>query len=228
MHPLRGPPQVVVRAARGVEAAVVMARRIQAGEAGVDVRRRGARRFGPSGLVGRVERQRRRSPERRAHQHDGAEHVRPGHRAPRRHQRSEVVAGEMDLAVPERRHERQHVANLVQHPERAQVVVVADVGPVGAAVPAQVRRHDVVALGREGRQQPPPAIGELREAVQQEHAGAGLGPRARLQHVHAQAVDVGDEAGADAGRQNAVPRTAPCRRLTAPWSGCKGRRRPSS
>ena len=55
----------------------------------------------------------------------------------------------------------------------------------------------------ERRHEPPPAVGQLREAVQQQDAR----PRARLrpgfQHVHAQAVDVGDEPGADAAREHA-------------------------
>ena len=108
----------------------------------------------------------------------------------------------MDLAVAERRHQRQHVPHLVQHPERAQVVVVADIRAVGAAVAAQIRRQDVVAGFGEGRHQPPPTVGELREAVQQQDAGARSAPRAGLEHVHPQAVHAIDEARADAGRQN--------------------------
>ena len=110
----------------------------------------------------------------------------------------------MDLAVAERRHQREHVPHLVQHPERAQVFLVADAGAVGAAVAAQVGGHDVVALCREGRHQAPPAVGELGEAVQQQHAPTRAGLRPGLQHVHADGVDAGDEAGADAGRQHAV------------------------
>ena len=87
-------------------------------------------------------------PKGRAHEHDGAKDVRPGDRTPGSYQRSEVVAGQMDLTVAERRHQPEHVPHLVQHPERAQLVVVAHVGAVGAAVPAQVGRDDVVPSGR--------------------------------------------------------------------------------
>ena len=52
--------------------------------------------------------------------------------------------------------------------------------------------------------------------MQQEHARPAFVLEARLQHVHAQAVDVFDEAGADAGGKRDVGEGGGCHGPRAP------------
>src|SRR5215510_8524634 len=76
MEPLRGMQHVVVRGARALIVLVVLPRWTELGELRVQfvVGRRGARR---RSATGRVEGQRRRTFERRAHDRDSAKDVRP-------------------------------------------------------------------------------------------------------------------------------------------------------
>jgi hypothetical protein len=57
----------------------------------------------------------------------------------------------------------------------------------------------VVAGRRQLRHHLAPAEGKFGKAVQQQHAGPAFCLKAGFQHMHAQAVDVVDEARADAG-----------------------------
>ena len=99
----------------------------------------------------------------------------PGHR------RAPVVPGDERPLLPERVHQRDHVAGQVQ--DR---VLVGGLRAAGAAVAALVGRDGVKAcLGQRGELMPPrvPALGE---PVQQ-HDQRAL---ARLGHVHAQPARV--------------------------------------
>ena len=102
-----------------------------------------------------------------------------------------------DGAIAERRDQAERVAHQVEHAERAEVAVVVAVPAGGAAVAALVRRDHVIAGRRQRQHHLAPAVGELREAVQQQQAGPAR-LEAGLQHVHREAVDVVDEARADA------------------------------
>src|SRR5688500_16098281 len=97
--------------------------------------------------------------------------------------------GRLDAEVTQ---EGKCIGDDVEDAKGAKVAVVAAVPPGGAAVAALVGREHVEARRREGRHHLPPAVGELGEAVQQQDAR--LAGRAGFQHVHAQAVDVVDEA----------------------------------
>ena len=110
----------------------------------------------------------------------------------------------IDAAIAERRHQPERVAHQIEQPERAEVAVVIGVPAGGAAIAALVRRDHVIAGLRQRRHHLAPAEGELGKAVQQQHAGPAAGLEAGFQHVHAQAVDVVDEAGADGGGERDV------------------------
>ena len=202
MDPLRRAPHVRVRLARAVVALVVLAGARQARHLLVDVR--AGRGLRPRAAAGSVEGELRRAAERGAHQRHGPEDVRPRHRRPRGDGRSEVVADHrVHRAVAERRDQRQRVAHRVQAAERTETAVVVRAPAGGAAVAALVGGDDVVARVGQRRQDVPPAIGQLREAVQEEQRRPPPALEAGFEHVHRQAVDVVDEPRADAVRQPA-------------------------
>src|SRR4051812_40165033 len=96
---------------------------------------------------------------------------------------------------------RRRVLHEVEHAVLREVAVVAAIPAGSLAVAALVRREDMEARVGKRLHDLAPAIGELGEAVQQEH-GRTTGI-ARLAHMHAQAVYPFDEARADQGRRYA-------------------------
>ena len=177
----------------------MLARPIELCQRGVDVV---ARRSILRRRVGGVERQCRRTGERRAHQRHRAEHVGPHQRAPRRDRSAEIVADHRrDRAMAECRDQPQRIPDCVQNAERAQIAIVIGVPARGAAIAALIGCDDVKAGSRERRHDLAPGIGDFRKTVQHQHAG--LPPRfeAGLEHVHPQAVDVGHKTRAYARRQ---------------------------
>ena len=164
-----------------------------------------------------VERQRRRSAERRAHHDDRAKHVGPDQRAPGGDRRAEIMPDDgVDAAIAERRHQPERVAHQIGEPERGEIAVVVRIPSGGAAIAALVRRDHVIAGLRQNRHHLAPAKGEFGKAVQQQHAGPACGLEAGFQHVHAQAVDVVDVAGADGGGERDVGEGGHCLRLSSP------------
>ena len=100
-----------------------------------------------------VERQRRRSGERRAHQRDRPEHVGPHQRAPGRDRTAEIMSDHrIDMAIAERRHQPERVAHQIEQPERAEVAVVT-------WHPSRWCGHSRAgpARSRDSRRQPAPA-----------------------------------------------------------------------
>src|SRR3954469_1551106 len=91
------------------------------------------------------------------------------------------------------------VLDQVQNAERVEVAVVAPVPAAGLAVAALVGSDGVEAGGGERRHYLAPAEADLRKAVQQKHRR--LAALARLEHMHAEAVDAVEAAAADAGGQ---------------------------
>jgi hypothetical protein len=118
---------------------------------------------GAAGRVGDAER------DERAHPVGPEQAEAPGH------ERAPVVRRHEHLALAERVEERHQVPHHVQRGVLRGRIVVVVAAPrrrrVGAAVPAQVRRHGAVP----GRGQRPhlvaPGVPQLREAVQQQHRG---------------------------------------------------------
>ncbi len=100
----------------------------------------------------------------------------------------------------ERREQRQHVLHQVERPERPEIAVVGLVPAGGAPVATLIRREHVVPGPGERRHHLAPAIGKLREAVQQQKRRPS--PLACLQQVHAQTVHVLHEARVHPLRQN--------------------------
>ena len=102
--------------------------------------------------------------------------------------------------VAEREYEADRVADEVEDPKRGDVAVVVAVPTGREPVAALIGREHVVAGLRERHHHLAPAVGKLREAVEQQQAGPAGRLVAGLEHVHAQAVHAVDKARADAGR----------------------------
>ena len=193
MHALRRVVHVVVGLACRVVPLVMFSRARQRGEIAMN-----GIIDGLGGFVHRVEGQRWRATERRAHHDDGAKHVGPDQRAPGRDRRAEIMPDDsVDAAVAERRHQPERIAHQIGEPERGEVAVVVRIPSSGAAIATLVRCDHVIAGFRENWHHLAPAKGEFGKAVQQQHAGAATCLEAGFQHVHAQAVDVIDVARAD-------------------------------
>ena len=94
-------------------------------------------------------------------------------------------------AVAERRGQRQQVADAIERRERRQVVVELHLGAAAAAVAALVGRHHVEAGLGQRQHHLAPAVGQLREAVDQQQPGPVAALVAGLEHVHRDAVDAG-------------------------------------
>ena len=200
MHALRRLPHVVVRFARRVVAHVVLARRRQARQVVVDGVGGGS---GARQLIGAAKRQRRRTAERRAHHDHRSEDVGTHDGAPAGNARTHVVAHHRgQRSVTERQHQRHHVGHAIERPKRHQVIVKGHVRAAGAAIAAQVGREDVIARRGELRHHLAPAVGQLREPVDQQHRRPVAALETGFEHVHADAVDIVDQARANAGWQH--------------------------
>ena len=199
VHALLAMPHLRIGRPGRVPPLVVLARSWQGGQRLVDGRaRRDLRRV----ALG-IERQSRRPVEGRAHQGDGPEHVGAYQGAPRRDRGAEIVSDDRgDRGVAQCRDQTDRVAHRVQQPKRPEVVVVARAPTGGAPVAALIGGDDVEPRLGERRHDLSPGIGQLRKAVQQEDTRSSRRRRPGLEDVHAQAVDVGDEARADARGQN--------------------------
>ena len=103
--------------------------------------------------------------------------------------------------MAERRHQRERIPHQVQKAKGSKIAVVVRIPSGRATVAAPVRRHDMETGGGERHHYLPPGIGELREAVEQQHARPSRRIEARLQQVNPQAGDVIDEARPYAGRK---------------------------
>jgi hypothetical protein len=164
----------------------------------VDPAARGVSGRRPDRQIGGIERQRRRAAERRAHQHDRLEHVRPDQCAAGRDRRAEVVPYDRcHRSVAERRYQRQGIPHDIEETERADVAVVVTIPARGLAVAPLVGRDHMVSRGRQRQHNFAPAVGELREAMEEQDTGAVLSLEAGFEHAHRETVDVFHEPGAD-------------------------------
>ena len=194
---LRSMQHVVVGAACALIVLVVLPRRVELRELRVEfvVGRRRARR---GGAVGRVERQRRRALERRTHDRQRTEDVGPDQRRPGGDWRTRVVSHHhRHGAVPEGVDEPDGVSHHVEHAEGIGIGVIGAVPARGAPVAALIRGDDVIPRGCQRHHHFAPAVGELGEAVQEQHGWPARSLVARFQHVHRQAVDVADACGSE-------------------------------
>ena len=209
---------VGVRRARRVVPLIVLARPRQRGELVVNVlARRDGRRL-------RVRTAAAAAGKRRAHHHHRAEHVRPHQRAPGRDRRAEIVADHgRDRAIAEREDQPKRVPHHVEHAERAP-------GRRRSSRPIRWCGHSRAGPARpRGSRRPRAAASPCasdRPARESRAAAAGTAGRRLepgLQHVHAQAVDVLDEARADARRQKGAVERRQFRHHYTLWTARRGR-----
>ena len=114
--------------------------------------------------------------------------------------RARVVAHDhRDRAIAQRMDQCDLVAHLVEGKKLYEVGIKGIVPARGAAIAAKVRRDRIVACGGQGRHHLAPAITKVRKTVQQKHERPAR--RARLNHVHRQAIDVGNQAHPNTGRK---------------------------
>ena len=91
------------------------------------------------------------------------------------HRRAEVVADDAcDGAMTKRRDQSQRVADQVEHAEGIEIAIEISIPSRGASIAALVRRDDVKSGARQRQHHLAPAVGELRESVEQQNAGAAL------------------------------------------------------
>ena len=104
-------------------------------------------------------------------------------------------------SIAKRRHETECIADDVEPAVRREVAVVVRIPAHGPSVSTLVGSDHVVASLGQRNHDPPPAVRELREAVEQQHARALATIEASLEHVHRQTIDVADQPRANARRQ---------------------------
>ena len=107
-------------------------------------------------------------------------------------------------AVAQRVDQPDGVSRHVENAERIRIGIVGIVPADGAAVAALIGSDHVIAGGRQRRHHLAPAIGELREAMQEQDCRPARRFVTCLQNMHGHAVHVGDLARADAGGDGAV------------------------
>src|SRR5208282_4735411 len=107
-----------------------------------------------------------------------------------------------DVAIAERRDETEGIPDRVQNSEGSEIAIIVPAPAGGAPIPSLVGGDDVEPLRRERQHDLPPGVGKLRKAVEEQDQGPPHGLEAGLQHVYAQPVDIGHEAGTDAWAKN--------------------------
>ena len=105
-------------------------------------------------------------------------------------------------AVAKRVDEPDGVSRHVENAKRIGIGVVGIVPAGGAAVAALIGGDHVIAGGRQRRHHLAPAIGELREAMQEQDRRPARRFVTCLQNMHGHAVHVCDLARADAGGES--------------------------
>jgi hypothetical protein len=199
MDPLRAVPHLGIGGARRIIPLVVLARPGQHRQRLVDTRigwRLWRMLVGIEGQLGRPG-------EGRAHQRDRAEHIGPHHGAPRRNRGAEIMPHHRgDRAITQGSDQPQRVSDGVEQAKGGEVSIVVGIPPSGAAIAALVGRDNMEPRRGERQHHLAPRIGDLREAVQQQNERPVRSREAGLKHMHPQAIDLCDEAGADAGRKS--------------------------
>ena len=99
-------------------------------------------------------------------------------------------------------YQTQGIPGQIDHAERGQITSIFAVPSRSAAIAALIWCDHVIAGRRQRQKDLPPAIGQFRKAVQQQHAGPTRVCKAGFQHMHGEAVHAGDKTGTDAVRQN--------------------------
>ncbi len=180
---LRGSAHIVVGLACSVISLIMLPRARQLCEVFEYFVERRSRRSSRRRLLRGIKRQRRRSPERGAHQHDRAKHVRPQQGAIGGNGRTEIVSDHgRGRAMAERRDKPQCIPARGWRAKRSDVAL-------RMRCPSGGTPRSPFDPGRRCDSPPPPAAArppsdsQLREAVEKHDQGRPS-PRSRLQHVH--------------------------------------------
>ena len=99
-----------------------------------------------------------------------------------------------DLAIAEREHKPHCIANHIEDAKGIGIGIIGVVPAGGAAIAALIRGDHIISRRRKRQHYLAPAVGEFREAMQQQHGGPTGALVAGFQNVHRQAIDVGDAA----------------------------------
>ena len=110
----------------------------------------------------------------------------------------------IDGCVAEGRYEAECIAHQIGKPKRREIAIVVRVPASGATIATLIRRDHVIAGPRKLRHHLAPAIGKFRKAMQQQQTRAPTRLEASLEHMHAKAVDVFNEARVDRGGKGDV------------------------
>jgi hypothetical protein len=97
-----------------------------------------------------------------------------------------------DLAITERSHQPEHIADTVQQRIRQDIVIECNRGACAAPISPQIGRDDMKAGLRQWQQLISPRIGKFRKPVQQHHARLSALFETRLQNVHPHTIVVVD------------------------------------
>ncbi len=155
--------------------------------------------------VGRIERERRRPAESPADKREAGKYVGPDEGAISGHERTLVVPHHhCGAAIAERIDQRDLVPQQVEHEKRLGIRVPGIVPAGGAAKAATVRGDHIITRGGHGRHHLAPAVSEVRKTMKHQHQRPARRLEARLEDVHGQAVDVGDETRPDSGGKCAI------------------------
>src|SRR6202035_1323272 len=101
--------------------------------------------------------------------------------------------------IAKRRHQTQRVPDKVRQAKRIKVAVVCAIPSRRAPVAALIRGDHVISRRGKGTHDLPPGIGEFRKTMEKQDEGPPVGLESCLEHMDREAVDVLDNAGADAG-----------------------------
>ena len=103
-------------------------------------------------------------------------------------------------SVAEPRDQRQSIPHEIEKTKRADIAVVITIPARGLAIAPLVGRDHMVPRRRQRQHDVAPAVGELREAMEEQDTGPVLSLEAGFEHVHRETVDVFHEPGADLWR----------------------------
>src|SRR4029453_18168511 len=136
------------------------------------------------------------------HQHHRAEHIRSNQRTPGSYRRAKIVSDHgPHRTIAQGRTQSERIPHQVEHAKSVQITIIRAVPPGGAPVAPLVGGNDVKPGRGQGQHNLAPAIGQLREAVQEQDAGTVLRLESAFSQVDGKTIDMGHEARAYTWRE---------------------------
>ena len=124
---------------------------------------------------------------------------------PGRDRGSEIVPRDQgNVAMAQCRDQPERIPDRIQDTKRAEVAIIIRVPTRRAPIAPLVGRDDAETGSRERQHHLSPGIGQLGEAVQQQHQRAVSLLEAGLKDMHPQPIDVAHEARSDPGWKRAI------------------------